>query len=63
MASKGTLQRGGGGGGDVSLIFCKGVQETISLGIVVEPFPKIVINLPMAYKELHCKGGPYRFRD
>ena len=50
-----------GGGGELSPQFF--VQGAISLGIVVEPFLKIVVNLSRAYEELHCKGGPYRFRD
>ena len=34
---------------------------TISLGRVVVPSHKIVINLPGTYKKLHCKYGLYRF--
>ena len=35
--------------------------EVISLGTVVVPSPKIVINLPRTYEELPCKGESYRF--
>ena len=31
------------------------------LGRVVVPSSKIVINLPMTYEKLPCKGKPYQF--
>ena len=33
----------------------------ISLGRVVIPYPKIVINLPWINEKIHCKGKPFRF--
>ena len=33
----------------------------ISLGMVVVPSLKIVINLPRTYEKLPCKGEPYQF--
>ena len=44
-------------GGVDCLLFLR----VISLGRVVLPSPRIVINLPRAYKKLHCKGESYCF--
>ncbi len=35
----------------------------ISLGRVVLPSPKIVINLPGTYEKVPCKGEPDRYRQ
>ena len=45
-------------GGNISIFFDFIV---ISLGRVVVPSPKIVINLPGTYEKLPCYGEPDRF--